>query len=46
VLTPDTQNVAQTRSVRLCRTLLLGFSFAILAQFAIAQELKNSVETS
>jgi hypothetical protein len=27
-------------------TLLLGFSFAILAQFAIAQELKNSVETS
>jgi len=36
-LTPDAQNAAQSRSVRLCRALLVGFSFAVFAQFGFAQ---------
>ena len=36
-MTPDAQNAAQSRSVRLCRALLVGFSFAVFAQFGFAQ---------
>ncbi len=36
-MTQDAQNAAQSRSVRLCRALLVGFSFGVFAQFGFAQ---------